>query len=340
MDESGFAKLKATIRRDLTAEQCVELAAELQRLAAERRAEVELAERARALRDRQRCPHCGGLDVVGHGRDRLGRQRWRCRPGGGCGRTFGILVGTPFSGMRMPEKWVACAEAMVRHVSVAKMAETLDVTRQTAWRWRQRFLRVPAQTQAATLGGVIEADETFFRSSYKGSRGWKRGTPPESRPPRYRGGTALRSGLSGEQIPVLTALDRGGGIVEAVLPARTRRAIEVALQQRIAAGSVLCSDGAKGYVEAAVAADSEHRRIMTPRRDWLAKAIGGKPRRKGRLGLGQVNAHHQRLKSFVNGMARGVSTRHLPLYLGWSRAIRSPDFDPITLVRNALTTTK
>jgi hypothetical protein len=36
----------------------------------------------------------------------------------------------------------------------------------------------------------------------------------------------------------------------------------------------------------AVKSGSEHRRILPPRKDWLAKAVGGKPRKPGRLGLG------------------------------------------------------
>lgn len=55
------------------------------------------------------------------------------------------------------------------------------------------------------------------------------------------------------------------------------------------------------------------------------KTIAGWPRRPGRLGLGRVDAHHERVdspsralarKTFVNRGARGVSTRYLPLYLG------------------------
>ena len=46
--------------------------------------------------------------------------------------------------------------------------------------------------------------------------------------------------------------------------------------------------------------------------------------------------HHQRLKQFINGQARGVSTKHLPDYLGWSRAVRRPGFDPVLLLADTL----
>ena len=90
------------------------------------------------------------------------------------------------------------------------------------------------------------------------------------------------------------------------------------------------------YAEVASRAGSEHRRIAPPRKDWLAKAKGGKTRRPDAMGPGRVNAHHQRLKQFINGQARGVSTKHLPDYLGWSRAVRRPGFEPILLLADTL----
>jgi hypothetical protein len=97
---------------------------------------------------------------------------------------------------------------------------------------------------------------------------------------------------------VLTALDRSGGIVEAVLPDRS--GIGPALGGRVVEGSVICSDGLKAYVDVAVKHGSEHRRIAVPKKNWRTKILGSKPRRKGRLGLGRVNAHHERLKTFIN----------------------------------------
>jgi hypothetical protein len=155
-----------------------------------------------------------------------------------------------------------------------------------------------------------------------------------ARPARYRGGKTVLPGLSGELIPVLTAVDRAYGVVEAILPDRS--GIVAALDGRIAEGSVRCSDGLKGYVAAAVKHRSEHRRIMPPRKDWLTKAVGGKPRREGRHGLGRVNCHHERLKTFINRQLRGVGTKYLPNYLGWARAMRRTGFAPPILLQQAV----
>ncbi len=338
MDAQRFERIVARIVKDLTAEQCVALEAVLRQVTAAKTGETAVVRRTQAIETRRLCPRCGHDDIVKHGTSLLGRQRFKCRKtaAGGCGRTFNALTGTPLARMRKPEKWTAYARMMGDHKSInAVVKSEIGIAQQTAWRWRHRLLKLPAMMQSDGLKGVVEVDETYFRSSYKGSRGWRDGKPPESRMPRYRG-EAATPGLSKEQIPVLTALDRSGGSIECVLSARSDAEIKRALTGRIAPGSVVCSDGFKPYVDLAVKSGSEHRRIMPPKTDWVKKAIGGKPRKKGRMSLGHVNAHHERIKTFVNRWARGVSTRYLPVYLGWLRAIRDPNFQPETLIEASL----
>lgn len=58
------------------------------------------------------------------------------------------------------------------------------------FRWRHRFLKAVAETPE-TLKGIIEADETHLPKRHKGSRNL-------GRPPRKRGGTASKPGVSSE----------------------------------------------------------------------------------------------------------------------------------------------
>jgi transposase-like protein len=337
MKAESFERLKARLARGLTTEQCMELIGLLQRQAQERLGEVVLHRRTEVIANTRRCIHCGNTDIVRHGKDENRRQRFRCRRTGdiGCGRTFNALTGTVLARMRQPDKWVAYATEMADHKSVADIVDDgIGVSRLTIWRWRQKFLKVQEGRPFPRLRGVVEADETFFRTSYKGSRGWKRGTPPENRPPRYRGGASKR-GLSAEQVPVLTAVDQSGGVFERLM--RSRADIERTLDQRIEPGSILCSDGLAAYKAVAVRSQSEHRRILPPSKpDPAQKKAGGEPRKRGRLGLGRVNSHHQRLKTFINRRANGVSTKYLPRYLGWIRAIRRPGFSTSDLLTDAI----
>lgn len=184
------------------------------------------------------------------------------------------------------------------------------------------------------LSGIVEADEAYFLRSFKGHRGWKNGAPPENRPPRYRGSGAVKRGLSSEQVPVVTALDRVGGLVEVVLEERRDEEIITALRGAIAPGSLLCSDGHGAYPKLAEETASEHRTIEPFKPTPEQKASGLPWRRPGVLTLGRVNGHHSVLKNTINGIFRGVSTRYLPNYLAWLRALRGKP-DPIAFLAAA-----
>ena len=152
------------------------------------------------------------------------------------------------------------------------------------------------------------------------SKGTEAGRTPENRPPRYRGSGAVKRGLSSEQVPVVTALDRVGGLVEVVLEERRDEEIITALRGAIAPGSLLCSDGHGAYPKLAEETANEHRTIDPFKPTPEQKASGLPWRRPGVLT--RVNGHHSVLKNTINGIFRGVSTRYLPNYLAWLRALR------------------
>lgn len=325
MELRQFARLKAEINANASTAQILDLEALIGYVASRQMAEVALFHRAANVIETRTCPHCASHVVVLHGKDQNGRQRFKCRA---CRRTYNILTGTAMARARKPEKWGAYLGCMTDHMSIRNIIATgINVNHVRAWRWRHRFLKAAANDNTAVLSGVIEADETFFVRSFKGHRGWMKGKPPEARAARPSAWGALKRGLSAGQVPVLTALDNAGGVFEAILPSLAD--IEAALEGRIAAGSVLCSDGTKAYVKAAVKAGAEHRRVIvqtiTPAAT-KANPVRTKKRRKGRLGLGRVNAHHGKLKVLVNGRCRCVATRYLGNYLGWHRAMLRDGF--------------
>lgn len=324
MDHSQFERLKAEIATKASASQILDLEQAIRLIASQQVADIALARRSNGSTKNRVCPHCDGANVVLHGKDRNQRQRFKCRE---CHRTYNILTGTPMARARKPEKWGKYLSFMTDHVSIRKIvAAGIGVNHVTVWRWRHRFLKAAANDNGAMLSGVIEADETFFLRSFKGHRGWQTGQPPENRAARRSAWGATQPGLSHELVPVLTALDSGGGVYEDILTSRAD--IGKSLSGHIAPRSVLCSDGARAYVKAAVAAGAEHRRIILKKPTYLTKmGVGAhKPRPKGRLGLGHVNAHHGQLKAFINIRCRGVATKYLANYLGWIRAMREDGF--------------
>src|SRR4051812_50121313 len=89
-------------------------------------------------------------------------------------------------------------------MSLTKAAAHCGVHLTTSFRWRHRFLRAPAAAREA-LAGVVEADETFFRRSCKGSRRWRRAEAPLERQPRRRGERASPRGPPARRGPAVVA---------------------------------------------------------------------------------------------------------------------------------------
>ena len=148
---------------------------------------------------RRHCPHCHSAHLHRHGHA-AGLQRYRCA---NCARTFNALTGTPLARLRHRGKWLSFLDSMLASNSVRRAAALAGVHKNTSFRWRHRCLTNTKGDRLWPLGGITEADETYLLESQKGSRHL-------NRPPRRRGGTAKRRGLSAEQVCILVARDRTG----------------------------------------------------------------------------------------------------------------------------------
>ena len=247
------------------------------------------------------CPKCGHDHIARWG-SASGLQRYRCAA---CKATFNALTGTPLARLRHKDKWLDYAQQMAEGQSVRKSAKVCEVHRNTAFRWRHRFLTLPDHQKALSLVGIAEADETFFLESFKGK---KQGM---TRAPRKRGGKASKRGLSDEQIPVLICRDRTGSTADFVLEKADKMHIGAALKPLMASDVVLCTDSGKALGAAAREIGIAHRPIN------LAAGI----RVVGEVyHVQNVNAYDSRLKTWVRRF-HGVATHYLPNYLGWRRLI-------------------
>ena len=205
------------------------------------------------------CGHCGSNELRQMGRgQRLQALQVQSR---GCGRTFNALTGTPLAQLHRRDAWMDYARALVDGVSLRKAAKRTKVCLDTSFRWRHRFLKAARNVQPAKVEGIVEADETFFLTSAKGSRNLV------GRAPRKRGGKAKKAGLSEEQIPVLIVRDRHGATLDAKLPDLQGDTIKSFLRPVVARDALLVSDGAKVYGSFAREIGIEHRAVVAaPRR--------------------------------------------------------------------------
>lgn len=305
MDGGAFTAFLGQVSR-LTAEQADTLRHLLER-PAEGEAVRELLE-GRGGTDRA-CPHCGSTDLGAWGHAR-GLARFRCR---GCQRTFNALTGTPLARLRKKDRWLTQTQAMGDAASLRETASRCGVALSTAFRWRHRFLRA-GQAPGAALDGIVEADETFVRRSYKGARLWKArkpDAPPAPRPKARRRG--VRTGRRGtdldEQVPVLVVRDRQGTTHSMVLPDLTAGSIGGVLLPLLGSEVVLCSDRAKTYGVIARKGGLHHEPV---------NIAAGERVREGVFHIQNVNAYDSRLKEWMRGW-HGVATRYLDSYLAWHR---------------------
>ena len=112
------------------------------------------------------CPHCQST-AAGKWGAASGLRRYRCKS---CKATFNALTGTPLAQLHKKELWIGHGQALVDGISLRKVAARLDIDLTTAFRWRHRFLKAPKALKPKVLSGTVEADETYFLKSNKGSR--------------------------------------------------------------------------------------------------------------------------------------------------------------------------
>ncbi len=183
---------------------------------------------------------------------------------------------------------------------LARMMVRYHISLPTALNWRRRALSGCAQSGGeGRLKGRVEGDEAYFPDGEQGSRSL-------TRPARKRGSRRPR-GLSKTQVGLFTAIERGGesrAVVLSGLP------LVAAVEQTVAKGAQLITDGNRAYIAAAKKAKAKHHRLLR-----------GRPG-KGYRHLNTINGLHSALKSFVSRF-NGIAGKSILLYFGWFQLLKT-----------------
>lgn len=245
------------------------------------------------------CPHCTARALRPWGSSH-GLPRFRCKC---CGKTSNPLTGTPLARLRKRERWLEFALCLTESTTVRRAAHRCQVSKNTAFHWRHRFLELIADKRPDKECGIVEADETFFLKSYKGQRNlpW---------PARQRGGVSkTKGGGSEDQVTVLIVRDRTGNTTDYMLEKLDAKHVIAVLKPIIDTDACLCTDRAAVYKSFSKSEGIRHETI---------KASG--PRVRGPFHIQNVNAYDSRLKGWIERF-RGVATKYLDHYLGWHRLL-------------------
>lgn len=251
------------------------------------------------------CPHCGkhGKGVTKNGKTSTGRQRYICQH---CHKRFTVTTGSVmYYSKKSLTVWKEFVNCFLHGYTVRETAEEIGVNKNTAFLWRHKLCdSLSSIMEDVKFGELVEADETYFRLSYKGKRS---GMPRKA---RKRGSSIFhkgrKRGLSKEQVCVPCAVNRGGLSVSKIAEVGigTFNGISAVIGSHLANSSTICTDGAYAYGHLASAYGLQRVRV------------NAYETRKGVYSIQHINAYHSGLKKFIEGF-NGVSTKHLNNYLLW-----------------------
>ncbi len=247
------------------------------------------------------CPHCTSSKIQRWGK-RNDLQRYRCKT---CNKTFNSLTSTPLARLRRKGHWLEYSECLKAGLTVRKAAVRCGIHRNTSFKWRHLFLKNIVSIKAGSLEGIVEADETYFLKSEKGSKKMLRN-------PRERGGKAKQRGLSKEQVCVFVSRDRNKNTYDQIFDSFNSSNLSKSFLNIISSDALFCSDSKSVYKKFTKDNNLRHGCLNLSKGEHVKKEI---------VHIQNVNSYHSRLKDWINHHFNGVSTKYLENYLSWHRII-------------------
>ena len=251
----------------------------------------------------ENCRECGADKIVKFGKDKNGKQRYKCKC---CGATFTETSYSAISRTRFSEDiWETYIHLLLKGASLEECAFQCGISVRTAFIWRHKILNVLQKDQDnRVLAGIIEADEKYYSLSFKGNHAKSKRfvMPRES----YRRGSDNRSNGMPKAC-VMCAVERNGQSYGEVLGASqsTIKMVAHAFEKRIAPDSIMLSDRTKA-MKSYFAKKSDIQLIQL-KASAAGKKYGGAPEIRGIYHIQTVNNFHKRLDDFLrpyNGVTK------------------------------------
>jgi len=255
--------------------------------------------------EKTECPFCKSEKIIKYGKSK-GHRRYMCKS---CNRTFSALTGTFMHNIKKKEKMLKYGEILKEEglISIEKIAEKVGVSTPTAFQWRHKILlTIPKKKEK--FEGETQMDELWFLYSQKGRKGLKYS--------RKRGGSK-RQGDNDFQVKLLTATDKKQIVMKVSRIGRiSKQDIIQAVGDKFKTSEKLVTDGHNSYKSFAKEAKIEHISFIAKNH----KAETGE-------NVQYVNNLAGRLKTIINYVLRGVSTKYLQLYSNFFSYVEKNEFD-------------
>lgn len=258
----------------------------------------------------EKCRKCGADKIVKFGKDKNGKQRYKCKC---CGATFTETSYSAISRTRHSEAvWETYIHLLLKGASLEECAFQCGISVRTAFIWRHKILSALQNDQDnRVMAGIIEADEKYFSLSFKGNHKKSKDfvMPREA----YRRGSDNRS----NNLPkacVMCAVERNGQSYGEVLGVgqSTKKMVTHAFEKRVVPDSIMLSDGGKAISN--YLSKKENIEHITLKSSMSGSHKGGDPEIRGIYHIQTVNNFHKRLDDFLRPY-NGVSTKYLNHYV-------------------------
>lgn len=258
----------------------------------------------------EKCRKCGSDKIVKFGKDKNGKQRYKCKC---CGTTFTETSYSAISRTRFSENvWETYIHLLLKGASLEECAFQCGISVRTAFIWRHKILNVLQNDQDnRIMAGIIEADEKYYSLSFKGNHTKSKDfvMPRDS----YKRGSDNRSNNMPKAC-VMCAVERNGQSYGEVLGAgqSTTKMVTYAFEKRVAPESIMLSDGGRAISN--YLSKKENIEHITLKSSMSGSHKGGDPEIRGIYHIQTVNNFHKRLDDFLRPY-NGVATKYLNHYV-------------------------
>lgn len=240
------------------------------------------------------CPHCKSKLFVKNGSVK-GHRRYKCKE---CNKSFGNFTGTVYSGIKKIEKFIKYRNILFTDgiIPLQTMCSKIGISNQTSFDWRHKLIGSIAESKEKFKDDT-QIDDIWFSYSQKGRKKLKYS--------KKRGGG--KPGDNNFTTKVITATDKNQTVMKVARIGRlTKSDIRQQLGDRFKSGAKLISDSHPSIV--AFAKDSKLNHVFFKSKEHVAETGEN---------VQFLNNLASRLKTMINRVLKGVSTKYLQNYVNW-----------------------
>lgn len=257
------------------------------------------------------CRKCGDEKIVKFGKDKNGKQRYRCKA---CGATFtetsySVVSNTHYS-MEIWEKYISL---LLERKTLAVCAKQCKISLRTAFIWRHKILSALQRKQDdQVLSGIIELDELYVPISFKGNHTKsKRFSMPRK---SYKRGSDNACMRTEEKACVMYAVEREGLAYGECLGNGqiSENKVAFAFEHRLVPESIVLTDGSHPIKRYFDSVEEVEQIQLKAHKDGKKTSP---PEVKGAYHIQNVNNLHTRFRRFMRTY-NGVATKYLNHYVG------------------------